>query len=297
MYRSDTELESAVRAFLSDAAAAAEPVLVALPGDDLEQVRSAAGGVGADVRFEDMCEVGRNPNRILPLIEEWVSEQGGRGRVRVLSQTIWPGRSYAETVEALRHAALVNQALADSEATILCAYDAEHLDADTLAGAELTHPVVIEDGERRPSRFYGGRVTRDVVERWPLEPPSEPMNEHDLGVSLSDLRHAVADDPLLSSLSGQQRDDLVLAVNEAATNAIKHGDGMCTTRIWHDGNSIVTEISTHTQVADPLAGRHPKPGADAVSGWGLWLINEVCDLVEMRTASSGTTLRMHMSDG
>jgi hypothetical protein len=55
----------------------------------------------------------------------------------------------------------------------------------------------------------------------------------------------------------------------------------------------VTEVSFETSLDDPLAGRR-RPDADAVDGRGLWLINQVCDLVELRSGPSGTTLRMHV---
>jgi hypothetical protein len=31
-----------------------------------------------------------------------------------------------------------------------------------------------------------------------------------------------------------------------------------------------------------------------MGGHGLWLVNQVCDLVEMRSDDSGTTIRLHM---
>jgi anti-sigma regulatory factor (Ser/Thr protein kinase) len=135
-----------------------------------------------------------------------------------------------------------------------------------------------------------------VERRWPLEPPTEPVSEHDLGPSLGELRRAVADDPMVASLSDGRRDDLVLAVNEAATNAVRHGDGGCTARIWHDGRGVVAEVSSQSSLHDPLAGRRERPEPEARSGRGLWLINAICDLVELRSGDRGVTLRMHMSD-
>jgi hypothetical protein len=33
-----------------------------------------------------------------------------------------------------------------------------------------------------------------------------------------------------------------------------------------------------------------------MEGRGLWLINQLCDLVELRSDGSGTTLRMHVRE-
>jgi hypothetical protein len=67
------------------------------------------------------------------------------------------------------------------------------------------------------------------------------------------------------------------------------------TRIWHDGDEVVTEVSSGSGVQDMMAGRR-RPAADALEGRGLWLINQVCDLVELRSGTSGMTLRMHVKE-
>ena len=120
-----------------------------------------------------------------------------------------------------------------------------------------------------------------------------PMSEHVFVGDLRSLRRAVVDDPSLRGLSRERREDVVFVVNEAATNVLKHGDGRCTARIWHDGHSVVSEVSSDTAVPDVLAGRR-RPSPDALSGRGLWLINQVCDLVELRSSETGLTLRMHV---
>jgi anti-sigma regulatory factor (Ser/Thr protein kinase) len=293
IYRDEAEFDAALHAFLQEAAAVGEPVLVALPGRHLEQVREALGKDMADARLEDLEQVGRNPGRLLSMIEEWVASH--HGRARVVSEVVWPGRTRAEAVEALRHEALVNHALAGTGATIMSPFDARHLDEDILAGVEMTHPTVVEDGQRRVGTSYTDPMSTTFGELWPLEDPPGPVSEHPLDGSLMELRRAVADDPVLGSLSADRRSDLVFAINEAASNAVKHGNETCLTRIWHDGDEVVTEVRSRSGIDDLMAGRR-RPAAGALEGRGLWLINQVCDLVELRTGASGTTLRMHIKE-
>jgi anti-sigma regulatory factor (Ser/Thr protein kinase) len=293
IYRDEAEFDTAVHEFLQEAAAVGEPVLVALPASHLEQVRVALGEEVADARLEDLEQVGRNPGRLLAMIEEWVTSHDGRARV--VSEVVWPGRSRAEAVEALRHEALVNHALAGSGATIMSPFDAQHLDEDILAGVEMTHPTVVEGGQRRAGTSYMDPMSTTFGELWPLEDPPGPVSEHPLDGSLMELRRAIAGDPVLGSLSAERRSDLVFAINEAASNAVKHGNDTCLTRIWHDGDEVVTEVRSHSEIEDVMAGRR-RPAADALEGRGLWLINQVCDLVELRSGASGTTLRMHIRE-
>lgn len=291
MYRGRAELQEAARDFARAAAVAQEPMMVAVPRANLEWLQVALAGERIEVRFEDMNEIGRNPSCLLAMIQEWVDEHDGRARV--ISEPMWPGRTYAETAECLRHEALLNYALAGTQATVLCPYDAEHLPASVLQGAELTHPRLRDrSGSRRSERFADPlHVWRG--ERWPLGEPVEPISEHMFVGDLRSLRRAVIDDPRLRGLSRERRDDVVFVVNEAATNVLRYGDGRATARIWHDGRSVISEVSSDAAIADVLAGRR-RPPPDAPSGRGLWLINQMCDLVELRCGGEGTTLRMHV---
>jgi len=293
MYRHEAEFDAAMHSFLEEAAVAGEPVLVALPGPHLQHARERLGEAMAGARCEDLEQVGRNPGCLLAMIEEWVVSHDGRARV--VSEAVWPGRSHAEAVEALRHEALVNHVLAESGATIMSPFDARGLDADILAGVEMTHPTVVEDGRRRAGASYTDPLSTAIGELWPLDDPTTPVSEHPLNGSLLELRRAIAEDPALDSLSDERRADLVFAINEATSNAVRHGDGTCMTRIWHDGDAVVTEVSTPSAIEDVLVGRR-RPAADALEGRGLWLINQVCDLVELRSGASGMTLRMHVKD-
>ncbi len=295
LYRSDVELEHAMRTFVSDASAAREPILAALPAAStacLEGVLGALGGPRA--RIEDLAAMGANPSCLLPVIEDWVREHDGRARV--ISEPVWPGRSRGETVECLRHEALLNHALADAPATILCPYDAARLEGEVLAGVELTHPRVLEGGVRRASRGYEDPLQTFAAARWPLPEPIEPVSEFAFDGSLSALRHAVSEDPIVARMRIPRRADLVFVVNEAATNAIRHGDGRIRARLWRDAAGVVSEVRCTAAIADAMAGRR-RPSADPASARGLWLINHICDLVELRTGDEGTALRMHVYDG
>lgn len=291
-YRGRAQLEQTARQFVEEAVAAGEPVLIALPPPSLELVARSLDGAAGSVAFEDLARSAGNPGRMLPLFQDWVDRQPGR--VRVLGEPVWPGRSRAESVEGLRHESLVNIALARAPIAMRCLYDAERLDHELLLGAETTHPVVVElDETRSASALYVERPELHLSERWPLEPPPAGLAARGFKADLWGLRRFVADDERVLSLGGERGHQLLLAVNEAASNALKHGDGRFEVKIWQDGPSVVCEVSSGGWFEDPLAGRL-RPSKEAVSGRGLWLINQLCDLVELRSAEPATTVRMHM---
>jgi anti-sigma regulatory factor (Ser/Thr protein kinase) len=292
LYRRPEQLRIALEEFLRDAAMAGEACLVALPADRVERFGDMLQETGATVRLENMAEFGRNPARLIPSLVDWLDEQPGPARV--VSEALWPERSYSEVAECMRHEALLNVALADREVSVLCPYDAEHLDGEVLAGAELTHPHLIDDAGLRPSMSYGDPVQVAAGRGWPQADPAPPITDLAFDGNLGQLRHALAADPLLAGLDPARRDDLVFAVNEAASNALRHGDGLARARLWRDANDVIGEISTTTTIDDPLAGRRT-PDPEAAGGRGLWLINQVCDLVEVRSDREGASVRMHVA--
>jgi anti-sigma regulatory factor (Ser/Thr protein kinase) len=88
--------------------------------------------------------------------------------------------------------------------------------------------------------------------------------------------------------------DLVLAVGEVTANTVRHARSSGTLDISVDEREIICTIRDRGIISDPMAGRQrPVPGAP--DGYGLWLVHQVCDQVEIRSGSSGTAIRLHMS--
>jgi anti-sigma regulatory factor (Ser/Thr protein kinase) len=294
LYQNAEQFERAARHFVTAGAQAREPVLAVLPPRNIDRLLSGLGELACEVRFENMEIVGRNPNCLLELYQEWVDAH--QGRVRVIAEGIWPQRSYAEAVEYLRHEALVNDELRSLEIDILCAYDAAQLAPEVLAGAELTHPSVLSgEGVRRHSCRYGTPTEVHAGQQWPQEPAKPPVSELAFEGDLHSLRQSVAADPIVARLSPERRADLVFAVNEAARQTVKHGARRCTARIWHDGTSVVTEVNSSSVLEDAAVGRR-RPSPDSLRGRGLWLVNQLCDLVELRNFPGGTSMRFHVRD-
>jgi len=87
--------------------------------------------------------------------------------------------------------------------------------------------------------------------------------------------------------------DAVTAVNEVASNSLRHGGGSGVLRTWPTDDSLVFEVSDEGVIDAPLVGR-VRPGYDAPGGRGLWMVNQLCELVQVRSSSTGTTVRMHL---
>ncbi|MDX6723842.1 MAG: hypothetical protein QOD73_2246 [Solirubrobacteraceae bacterium] len=294
LYRTLEEFQRGVGGFVDEGLADGEPVLVAVPAPRIAALRHGLGRAADAVRFVDMEELGRNPGRIIPFVREWVDGHGGR-RVRFVGEPIWSGRRPREMVEATRHEGLINLAFADANATILCPYDAERLEPRVLADVERTHPTMLSlSGDRHASAHYTDPRVVYRTTGSSLPAPAEPFSEVPITYDLAGLRQFIEAHAVAGGLERDRVDDLLLAANEAATNALIHAGRPGTVRIWEQDAHLICEITDGGRITDPLAGRR-RPDATRPGGRGLWLINQLCDLVELRPGPPGNTLRLHMS--
>jgi anti-sigma regulatory factor (Ser/Thr protein kinase) len=123
--------------------------------------------------------------------------------------------------------------------------------------------------------------------------PANGALQHTYRSDLSRVRALVLERATAAGLSAGRASDLVLAVSEVAANTLRHTTSPGTLTMWHDRDEVVCEIHDEGVITDPLAG-HRRPAPDASGGHGLWLVRQVCDLVELTSDSTGTTVRMHM---
>jgi anti-sigma regulatory factor (Ser/Thr protein kinase) len=271
---------------------AGEPVLVAVPGPKGDLLRERLDGRQSAVTFADMREMGRNPAWIIPRVQGFLDAHRG-AQVRYVGEPIWQSRTAAELVEATRHEALINLAFAGVPASILCPYDTASLPADVLAHAEQTHPLLIHGDSVEPSQQYAGPARFPAGCDEPLPPPPADAAVLDYGRDPSAARAFVRGQASQAGLSQDRVADLVIAVGELAANTLRHTPGGGTVAVWTTPGELICDIRDRGCITDALAGRRcPAPGAPG--GHGLWVVHQVCDLVEMRTGSSGTAFRLHL---
>lgn len=289
-YASDEEYLGGTIPFIEDGLASGEPVLVVLPGTRLQLIREALGDP-AGVTLRAMERVGRNPAWIIPAWADFLADHRG-SRVRGIGEPIWPDRTDDELAECVRHEALLNLAFADASGfTLLCPYDLAGLRDDVVATATATHPQVCRHGDVADSGGYQGTAFDDPL--LPEAPAGAIHRRFDRG-SIGELRRAVAAFAAEAGLGPAQVSDLIVAVSEAATNSVLHGGGGGELGVWLDDASVVCEVIDGGRIADPMAGRI-RPTIDGTGGRGLWIINQLCDLVQLRATAHGQRLRFRVS--
>ncbi len=297
LYAGPDEYRDVAASFIHEGLAADERVLVMVPGSKIDLVRSAVGPYDPRVSYADMTEVGRNPARIIPAWREFVATSADGRRMRGIGEPIWAGRTPAELAECQGHESLVNLAFAAHEPmSLMCPYDLETLDPSVIAAAYASHPeVVSSDRTTAKSRSYTGLEGWRAVYERPLPEPSVAPWEMDFDLDrVREVRAVAARLAADFGLSDCPAGEFVLAIDELATNSVRHGGGGGRLRIWPDADDLIGEISDAGRIDQPLAGRvHPLFTDER--GRGLWLVNQLCDLVETRSTPSGTVIRLRVS--
>ena len=298
-YSGESDFLAGTLSFIRASIAAEEPILVAVSDARIQALKAGLNGGGELVQFADMAQIGRNPACIIPVWREFVSEYSSKGRaLRGIGEPIWPGRSAAELVECQRHESLLNLAFAGAPGFwLLCPYDTDALDEEVLEEASRTHPFLAADDVSQPSDSYLEPVLAPGPFDGELPPASREPDEVAFSVtSLRAMRAFVADRGKRAGLDANRTADLVLAVSEVATNSVLHGGGGGHLRGWQEGNQLICEVRDNGRFDHPLVGRE-RPTDDQSSGRGLWLVNHLCDLVQIRSYRSGNVVRLHMRRG
>jgi anti-sigma regulatory factor (Ser/Thr protein kinase) len=295
LYAGHDDFVTGALAFLEAPLDAGRPALVMTDATKVDLLRAALDDRATAVDFADMGVVGRNPARIIPAWNAFAEANHGPGPLWGIGEPVWPGRSPAELDECRHHEVLLDLAFSGADLHLLCSYDTAGLDPGLVDDVWASHSRTTPAVTWAAGNGGGTDGTLDAASLLAEPLPEPPSGATVLASGLHDLqglRHHVQDVAAASGLAAGDIDDLVLAVDEVATNSLRHGGGAREMLSWIDAGTVVCEVRDRGRVTDPLVGRR-RPAADQVGGRGLWITNQLCDLVQVRSSGDGTVVRLH----
>ncbi|ROO89660.1 histidine kinase-like protein [Actinocorallia herbida] len=300
LYGSDEEFLAAAVPFCRDGVENGDAVLAVTTPGNIGLLRDALGGAAGRVEFVVAEQWYDTPGRALAEYFRYVGRHTAEGGLaRVLGEPVWHGRSPLETAEWTRYEAVVNLAFAASPAWIVCPYDTRVTSPGVVADSLRTHPRLLEGTGERLSDSYAPPTDESSWGRpVPPPPPGRGRTEAEFEGGLAPLRAFVGAAGLSLGMSREGAERLVLAANEVATNAVRHGGGRGRAAVWRDAHQVVCDIT------DPGSGGadeavwyagYVAPDPCAPSGHGLWAVRQLCELVELETGPRGTTVRLRLA--
>ncbi|MFI6289964.1 ATP-binding protein [Nonomuraea sp. NPDC050790] len=126
-------------------------------------------------------------------------------------------------------------------------------------------------------------------------PPGVPVSGFEFTLDgLPEVRFFAESQARHAGLPDDETGDLVLAVNEVATNAVTHGSPAARVRAWIDGGDLVIEIHDSGVWTDEDYGR-TRPAPNATRGMGLWVARLLSTNVQFHPEREGTTVILRFS--
>lgn len=292
-YRSDDSYVAALVPYLREGLEGGEAVAVATAPHRISLLREALGRDAAAVVF-------------LPDHEWYVRPVATiAGWVRMVTSAVARGRTYARLVGEVRFGtnerqhpgwvrceAVVNRALADLPARLVCPYDERTLPKLLLDEGRRTHPGILNGRRRDNAGYLPPEELLALVPEPPYPVVGEPVIELPIERTVAGLRELVRERGTAAGwLPPNRLDDLVLALSEVATNGVRHGYGRRRLRVWVLDGAVVCEVTDEGPgPRDPLAGYLPPPPG-ATGGMGLWLVHQICDALSIDTSGGRTRVR------
>ena len=264
---------------------------------NIRALREELGDLAEAVDFGSSEDwYGRSPWRTLGLYKRWLSGIAQGAQVRVLGEQMWLARSRRSSASGSDTRRSPTSRSAAPRTKVVCTYDATQLPESDLRAC-----VRHASGGRYSDMLTESKTFTDPAQPSPAaldSAPLEPWNGARVEAELEDLRDLrilLVGEASRTGLDTERTEDLAVAVNEVATNALKHAGGRGRVRIWTETAQVICEVSdSGPGFSDPFIGHVPPANRDA-PGWGLWTSRQLCDLVQLRSGDDGTVVRLHMS--
>lgn len=270
-----------------------EAVVMVAPPARLDLLHDALADDAPDVEFLDMTDVGANPARIIAAWQDVLARHLAAGRgVRGIGEPAYAGRRPAELLECHLHELLLDRAFDGGPGwRLLCPYDERRLPAEVCRASAALHPLQLTaDGSAAPSGGTAPDVRAAFAAALP-RPTEGVIRGRYADGDVHAVRRTVASFARTSGATEEQAEALELAASELATNSLRHGGGAGTVAMWLQPDALIVEFTDRGHITEPLTGRFV-PAPDQFGGRGLYLVNQLCDLVQVRSSPAGTTVRL-----
>lgn len=293
VYCSDEEYLGGLVPVIYAALEAGDSVFSVVSRRNADLLREALGATAADVTWIEAEEWYQHPVRTIAAYERTLRTMP-EGVAALVVGEVQFGDDTDGNAEWTRYEALLNRVLQQYHARVICPYDARSLPAAVIADAERTHPNLITHATRRHSKRYLepeallGQLAIALPE--PAKPPTLVLEGV---VSPRVGRLAFADAAAAGGFDPDRVGELELAISELLTNAILHGGGGATMRVW-TGDTLECIVDDSGVGSDDVLLGFGPPSLGATGGYGLWCARQVFDQVELSRSPLGG-LRVHAS--
>jgi anti-sigma regulatory factor (Ser/Thr protein kinase) len=290
VYDSDDDYVARSVDFLRAGVEAGEGGVVAAPRDRLALIREGFDALPEEVVLLDAASSENRPARVIAAYYAALVDHLRRFPALRLLTEVQYGPTPGDWQQWIGYEAALDRAFSGLPVWALCTYDARRAPAAMLEAVWRTHREVI-DGERRASPTYEG--PEEIARSLGPEPqPLPELRQMPGGADPEALRERLAGFLAAAGVEGQKTLGMLIAANEVAVNAWRHGKPPVELRVGrHDGRFVCEIVDRGPGFDDPLAGFDPPPDRESRAP-GLWVVRQLVWRLEAFAAPGGFTVRL-----
>ncbi|MDQ3898892.1 MAG: ATP-binding protein, partial [Actinomycetota bacterium] len=195
----------------------------------------------------------------------------------------------------LRYVSMACEIYRTYEYPMLFLWDERRYSPEVLVHVRAVHPrllggdgMIINTEYREPIDYLTANATPA-----PAAPGDLDLDVHlDSADGLAELRRCLRSWGATTELSDGDTDDIVIAVDEIATNALEHGQPPARVRGWSTADAVFVRVDDHGRTGIPATTGYVRPPTDARRGRGIWMARHLADVLTTHNGPTGTTVAL-----
>lgn len=298
LYAGDEQLRDLLLPYLDEGLRRRENILAVISDDARRVLRDALGDAADQVRWGSR---GVSYDRLGQMFEGFAGYLAQQYRAGVPTRVIGEfdsDNSPDRVSQYLRYESMANEVYAPYGYPVVFLWDQRRYPTDVLAHVRAVHPQLLDASGPIPNAEY--RLPIDYLTQDQNSPAAAPVDldlvahlrsADDLGL----LRRRLRSWGATRGLGVQDTDDIVIAVDEIATNALEHGQPPACVRGWTTPAALLVQVDDQGRNSIPATTGYHRRSTDAQRGRGIWIAHHLADVLTTHTGPTGTTVAMRFT--
>ena len=299
---SDASVRDLLVPAVQAAMAEADRVVVAVSDATAAQVRSALGATGDALEWSDAAHFRQRLGFAYESFRRSLASAHAAGeRLHIFAESgVANGAGLSEAGAAdraaayLAYEAICNETYAGYGCEVTCLWDARRHPTLVIENARRLHDQMAGPGAGETADVVSPREYLTGRNQVPLELPGRvdwAAVLPDL-YGLPDLRQRIASWAGKHGFATAATLDVVMAVNEVATNGLTHGQPPATVSGWRDRDTLLVQVDDQGGIPIPPYAGYVPPSLASASQRGLWLARQLADVVRVNSLRQLTSVRL-----
>jgi anti-sigma regulatory factor (Ser/Thr protein kinase) len=295
LYDSDAQLRNLLLPYLAGALSRREDILLVISVPAERVLRDALGTAADSVQWGGPGLSYERLGRMFGTFGDYLEQRYRAGVPAHVIAGPDPGISSDRLSQYLRHLSMANEVYAAYECPMLFLWDERRYPPEVMAHVRAVHPLLFDSGGLIINAEYCAPL--DYLTANPPSAPAAPI-DLDLDVLLDSanglalLRRRLRSWGAGAALGDRDTDDVVIAVDEIATNALEHGQPPARVQGWSTADAVFIRVDDHGRTGIPQTTGYVRPPTDARRGRGVWMARHLADVLTTHHSPTGTTVAM-----